>query len=120
MNASQLDFFRDLLVKKMADLLGIAEETVVRMNRGDGTFPDPIDRAMSESSRSIELRKRDRERKLIQKIINALKKIDDGSYGTCEICSEPITEKRLKARPETTMCFECKVEQEEIEKRYGS
>ncbi len=120
MKASQLDFFRDLLVKKMADLLGIAEETVVRMNRGDGTFPDPIDRAMSESSRSIELRKRDRERKLIQKIINALKKIDEGSYGICEICSEPITEKRLRARPETTMCFECKVEQEEIEKRYGS
>lgn len=115
-----MDFFRDLLVKKMADLLGIAEETVVRMNKGDGTYPDPLDRAMSESTRSIELRKRDRERKLIQKIINALKKIDDGSYGTCEICSQSITEERLKARPEATMCFECKVEQEEIEKRYGS
>lgn len=115
-----MDFFRDLLVKKMADLLGIAEETVVRMNKGDGTYPDPLDRAMSESTRSIELRKRDRERKLIQKIINALKKIDDGSYGICEICSQPITEERLKARPEATMCFECKVEQEEIEKRYGS
>lgn len=115
-----MDFFRDLLVKKMADLLGIAEETVIRMNKGDGTYPDPLDRAMSESTRSIELRKRDRERKLIQKIINALKKIDDGSYGTCEICSQAITEERLKARPEATMCFECKVEQEEIEKRYGS
>lgn len=120
MDSSQLDFYRELLVKKMADLLGIAEETVLRMNKGDGTFPDPVDRAMSEATRSIELRKRDRERKLIQKIMNALKKIENGSYGICEICSEPITDKRLKARPETTMCFECKVEQEEMEKRYGS
>ena len=120
MKPTDLEFFKDLLVKKMADLLGIAEETVIRMNKGDGTFPDPLDRAMTEATRSIELRKRDRERKLIQKIINALKKIEDGSYGICEVCREPITYDRLRARPETTMCFECKVEQEEIEKKYGS
>lgn len=120
MDSSQLDYFKDLLVKKMADLLGIAEETVINMNKGDGSYPDPVDRAMSEASRSIELRKRDRERKLIQKIMNALKKIENGTYGICEICDEEITQKRLKARPETTMCYECKVEQEEIEKKYGS
>lgn len=119
MESTGNDFYRDLLIKKMADLLGIAEETVLRMSRGDGTFPDPLDRAMSESSRSIELRKRDRERKLIQKITIALKKIDEGTYGICEICMEPISEQRLKARPETNMCYECKVEQEENEKRYG-
>ncbi len=118
MDKIQKDFFKDLLVKKMADLLGIAEETVIRMSKGDDSYPDPLDRATSESTRSIELRKRDRERKLIQKIINALKKIEDGTYGECESCGQPISEERLKARPEATLCFECKVEQEELEKRY--
>jgi len=104
----------------MAGLLGIAESTVMRMSEGDGTFPDPMDRAMSESSTSIELRKRDRERKLIGKIQKSIQKTEDGSYGICEVCEDKITEDRLIVRPETTLCIGCKEEQEIEEKQFGS
>ncbi len=103
----------------MADLLGIADDTVTRMSEGNGTFPDPLDRALSESNSTIELRKRDRERKLIQKIRKAIQKTEDGSYGVCEICGEEITEDRLEVRPETTLCIGCKEEQEEVERQFG-
>jgi DnaK suppressor protein len=83
----------------MGGLLGIADDTVTRMSEGDGTFPDPLDRALSESSQTIELRKRDRERKLIQKIQKAIQKTEDGTYGVCEICGEEIGEVRLEVRP---------------------
>lgn len=120
MKDKKLKLFREVLIKKMAGLLGIAESTVMRMSEGDGTFPDPIDRAMSESSTSIELRKRDRERKLIGKIQKAIQKIEDGSYGICEVCEDEITEDRLIVRPETTLCIGCKEEQEKEEKQFGS
>lgn len=119
MKASQLKSSKNMLIRRMADLLGVAEETVSRMSKSDATFPDPLDRAMSESSRTIELKKRDRERKLIQKIKNALKKIDDGTYGICENCDGQISEDRLKVRPEATMCIECKEEEEDQEKKFG-
>ena len=109
---------RKHLIKKLSDLLGIAESTVEQMSRGNSTYPDPVDRAMSESSRQIELRKRDRERKLIQKIKDALSRIDDDSYGVCEVCSEYISKERLIARPETTLCIDCKEEQEANEKKF--
>lgn len=119
MNDDKLMHFKDILIKKMAGLLGIAEDTVSRMSKGDGTFPDPLDRALSESNRTIELRKRDRERKLIQKIQKAIQKTEDGTYGICEICGEEITEDRLEVRPETTLCISCKEEQEKVEKQFG-
>jgi len=81
--------------------------------------PDPTDRASIESERSFELRIRDRERKLIKKIRKALERIDDGSYGLCEECGEEIGEKRLEARPVTTLCIECKSKQEQEEKAKG-
>jgi len=115
----KLKFFREILIKKMAGLLGIAEITVTRMSEGDGTFPDPIDRAMTESSTTIELRERDRERKLISKIQKAIQNTEDGTYGICEICEDEITEDRLMVRPETTLCISCKEEQEEEEKQFG-
>ncbi len=115
----KLKFFREILIKKMAGLLGIAESTVTRMSEGDGTFPDPIDRAMTESSTTIELRKRDRERKLISKIQKAIQNTEDGTYGICEICEDEITEDRLMVRPETTLCISCKEEQEIEEKQFG-
>ena len=111
--------FREILIKKMASLLGIAESTVTRMSEGDGTFPDPLDRAMTEANTSIELRTRDRERKLISKIQKAIQKTEDGTYGVCEICDEEITEDRLLVRPETTLCIDCKEEQEQEEKQFG-
>ena len=119
MDEVQRKHYREILIKKLAGLLGIAEDTVTSLNRGDGTFPDPIDRALNESVRSIELRKRDRERKLIKKIQEAIKRTEDGSYGICEYCDEDITEDRLEARPETTLCISCKEEQEQEEKQFG-
>jgi len=119
MNAQQLKKFRDILIKKMAGLMGVAEDTVTRMSEGDGTFPDPLDRAMTEANTSIELRTRDRERKLISKIQKAIQKTEDGSYGVCEECGDEITEDRLMVRPETTLCISCKEEQEIEEKQFG-
>jgi RNA polymerase-binding transcription factor len=119
MDKKRQKHFREVLIKRMADLLGIADDTVTRMSEGNGTFPDPLDRALSESNSTIELRKRDRERKLIQKIRKAIQKTEDGSYGVCEICGEEITEDRLEVRPETTLCIGCKEEQEEVERQFG-
>ncbi len=119
MDKHRLKHFREVLIKKMGGLMGIADDTVTQMSEGDGTFPDPLDRALSESSRTIELRKRDRERKLIQKIQKAIQKTEDGTYGVCELCGEEITEDRLEVRPETTLCISCKEEQEEVERQFG-
>ncbi len=110
---------RSLLIQKMSKILGIADDTLERLSKAPGSFPDPVDRAMSESISSIELRKRDRERKLLQKIRDALTRLENNSYGTCEVCGNEISEKRLIARPETTLCIMCKEEQEDIEKRFG-
>jgi DnaK suppressor protein len=82
-------------------------------------FPDPTDRAAMESDRNFLLRIRDRERKLISKIREALERIDEGTYGICESCGEDISEQRLKARPVTTLCIDCKKRQEANEKARG-
>jgi len=119
MKAKELKLYKDLLLQRVDNLVGSAGETLDTMSKGDDSFPDPIDRAMSESNRSIELRKRDRERKLIQKIKKAIQRTDDGSYGVCDECGEEISESRLKARPETTLCINCKEEQEKVEKQFG-
>ena len=79
-------------------------------------FPDPTDRATQESDRSFELRIRDRERRLINKIQEALGRIEAGTFGVCEVCEEDISEARLKARPVTTLCIDCKMEQEKKER----
>lgn len=119
MNEDRLRHFKKVLINRMSGLMGTAEGTVTEMSEGDGTFPDPLDRALSESSRTIELRTRDRERKLIQKIQKAIERTEDGSYGICEVCGEEITEDRLEVRPETTLCISCKEEQEQVEKQFG-
>lgn len=119
MTPEQLTFYRDLLIEKLESLLGTAEQTIEELTKDDDSFPDPVDRAMSESSMSIVLRKRDRERKLIEKIRSALKKIQDGSYGECDDCMDEISSERLRARPEATRCINCKEEQETKEKQFG-
>jgi len=86
------------------------------MNDEKANFPDPTDRASLESDRNFELRIRDRERKLINKIREAVERLDEGEYGVCESCGEDIGEARLRARPVTTLCIECKTEQERQEK----
>lgn len=115
----KLQAFRKLLTQKINELLGEAGKTVSEMTNGKENFPDPNDRASLESDRNFELRIRDRERKLIMKMQEALKRIDDGTYGICEDCGGPISEKRLMARPVTTECIECKTRQEKLEKLKG-
>ncbi|HWI41650.1 MAG TPA: RNA polymerase-binding protein DksA [Verrucomicrobiae bacterium] len=116
MTSDKLEYFRTVLHDEMKALLNDAERTVHEMNADTTNFPDPNDRATQESDRSFELRIRDRERKLLNKIREALGRIDDGTFGICEKCGEDISEGRLKARPVTTLCIDCKIEEERKEK----
>jgi DnaK suppressor protein len=115
----KLEAFRAMLNQKINELLSEAGKTVSEMTTGKENFPDPNDRASLESDRNFELRIRDRERKLILKMQEAIKRIDDGIFGICEVCGGPISEKRLIARPVTTLCIDCKTKQEKIEKLKG-
>src|SRR5512136_2472014 len=108
MKPEKVQFFRYLLQQKINELLDEAEKTVSEMTNGKDNFPDPNDRATLESDRNFELRIRDRERKLIVKLQEAIKRIDDKTYGICETCGGQISEKRLLARPVTTQCIDCK------------
>jgi DnaK suppressor protein len=116
MDKVKIEEFRQLLQEQMDQLLRDAEKTVSDMNDEKTNFPDPTDRASLESDRNFELRIRDRERKLINKIREAIERLDEGEYGICESCGEEIGEARLRARPVTTLCIECKTEQERQEK----
>ena len=116
MDEEKKKYFKSMLNERLQSLLSEAGKTLVDMTGGDETFPDPTDRASLESNRNFELRIRDRERKLIAKIKIALDKIEKDTFGTCESCGEDITEERLKARPVTSLCIECKETQEAQEK----
>jgi DnaK suppressor protein len=116
MTPSELQFFRDLLIARRAELMDEAGRTAQDMGDDAEGYPDPTDRGNLESDRNLLLRIRDRERKLISKIDEALARIADGSFGLCEECDEPIAVERLKARPVTTLCIECKAAQEERER----
>lgn len=116
MDQDKLEYFRQVLHEEMNTLLGEAGKTVSEMTAENVNFPDPTDRATQESDRSFELRIRDRERKLINKIKEALERLDQGEFGICELCGEDISEGRLKARPVTTLCIDCKIEEERKEK----
>ena len=115
-NQREVKFFRRLLKQRVQELLTEAGKTVEGMDE-DENFPDPTDRASLESNRNFILRIRDRERKLIGKIEEALTRLDDGTYGVCEKCEEKIGTERLKARPVTTLCIECKSDQEVEERK---
>jgi DnaK suppressor protein len=113
MNQRDVQFFRRLLKGRMQGLLsGKIVEGI-----GEDNFPDPTDRASLETNRNFVLRIRDRERKLIVKIEEALTRLDQGMYGVCEACGEKIAIARMKARPVTTLCIECKSSQEDEEKK---
>ena len=114
-----------LIIKFKAILDGMIEEldegasTTMEGMRGDAVpFPDPADRATLESDRNLTLRIRDRERKLRAKIEEALSRIEDGTFGVCEVCEEEISENRLTARPVTTLCINCKEDQEVDEEKH--
>jgi DnaK suppressor protein len=111
------EHYKFLLNEQLKELMEEAAKTVNDLTVTDGEFPDPTDRASWESDRNFLLRIRERERKLITKIAEALERIEEGTFGICERCGEPISEKRLEARPVTTLCINCKQEQEDLEKR---
>ncbi len=116
MTKEQLRFFENILIMQRKELLGEAEKTVTGMSSKVANFPDPSDRASLETDRNFLLRVKDRERKLIIKIDEAIKRIEDGTYGECESCGEDISTERLEARPVTTFCIDCKTEEELLEK----
>ncbi len=116
MNDKKLLKFKTQLEEMKEIINADAERTLSEMTSQNGNIPDPNDRATIESDRNFELRIRDRERKLISKIREALDRIEAGEFGECEDCGDMIGEARLKARPVTTLCIECKTEQERQEK----
>ena len=112
--------FREILLGKKAELLRNAQKTLTEdMTLDADDLPDEMDLASSEYLQSFTFRLRGREKTFLKKIDHALRKIDDGNFGVCEECEEPISLKRLEARPETTLCIRCKEDQERIEKAYG-
>jgi DnaK suppressor protein len=119
MNKEQLEHFRNILETWKRDLMQEVDRTVLHMKDEAANFPDPNDRATQESEFSLELRTRDRERKLIRKIDEALKRIEDGSYGYCVETGEEIGVKRLEARPVATLSIEAQERRERREKQYG-
>jgi DnaK suppressor protein len=117
MDQEKLLFFKGLLEERLHVLLEEAGKTCSDMRQdNNGDFPDPTDRASLESDRNFLLRIKDRERKLIMKVKEALDRIDNGTFGICESCGKPISEKRLMARPVTTQCIDCKTEEEKKER----
>lgn len=119
MNKKQLDHFRAILNAWKQELLEEVSRTVHSMQDETANHPDPNDRASQETDMSLELRNRDRERKLIKKIEEALGKIDTGDYGYCETCGVEIGVQRLEARPTATLCIDCKTLDEIREKQMG-
>jgi DnaK suppressor protein len=119
MKKKDVDFFKGQLNNLLEELLSQADETVSGMNSPKENFPDPTDRASLESDRNFMLRIRDRESKLILKVKKALARIETETFGICESCGEDISYDRLKARPVTTQCIECKTKEENLEKALG-
>lgn len=118
MNERQREYFRRKLVGWKSDILKESRETLETLQDQSDKMPDMADRASSETDRSIELRARDRQRKLIAKIDAALRRIEDGSYGYCEETGEPISLKRLDARPIATLSIEAQERHERRERVY--
>jgi len=118
MNERQRDYFRLKLLSWREDILKEAKETLLHLQEENQNHPDLADRASSETDRAIELRARDRQRKLVAKIDEALGRLEDGSYGYCEETGEPIALRRLEARPIATLSVEAQERHERRERVY--
>ncbi|QPM89445.1 RNA polymerase-binding protein DksA [Pseudooceanicola algae] len=116
MNDRQLEYFRRKLHAWKDDLLADSRDTVEGLQENTRNIPDVADRASEETDRALELRTRDRQRKLVSKIDSALRRIDEGEYGYCEVTGEPISLKRLDARPIATMSLEAQERHERRER----
>ena len=116
----ELQKFREILEDKRRGVLDRARKTLTEdMTLDPSDLPDEMDLASAEYSQSFEFRMRGRDKSLLSKLDLAIKKIDDGTFGTCESCEEPIGKKRLEARPETSLCIRCKEDQERDERTFG-
>lgn len=118
MNEVQLAFFKEMLLKMQAEILSNAGETTEHLRESE-VVPDPADRATIEEEHALELRTRDRERKLLKKVAQALERVASGEYGWCEETGEPIGVGRLLARPTATLSLEAQQRREKIQKMYG-
>jgi DnaK suppressor protein len=118
MNADHLEYFKELLLQLQQEMLNNANATANHLQEQEAT-PDPADRATLEEEYALELRTRDRERKLLQKIQASLRQIEDGSYGYCEDTGEPIGLKRLMARPTATLSVEAQERRERMKRQYA-
>jgi DnaK suppressor protein len=116
---SDIEYFRNLLAEMLEEAQQKGDSTLEDLTGTNEVFADPADRASAESDRAFTLRIRDRERQLIRKIQAAIDRIEDGTYGICEECGEEISVPRLKARPVTRLCINCKSRQEEGETLRG-
>ena len=119
MEEKDIEYFREVLTNQLEELLNRSDNTVSEMTAPKENLPDPTDRASFESDRDLILRIRDRESKLIKKIKLALDRIEDNTFGVCERCGEDISIARLKARPVTTQCIDCKIKEEAAERARG-
>ena len=119
MNPAQAEHFRNLLIEWKQALMEEVERTMHHMQDEASNFPDPNDRATQEQEFALELRTRDRERKLIKKIHESLTMLESGDYGYCEICGGEIGIQRLEARPTATLCIDCKTLAEIKERQQG-
>ncbi len=119
MNELQLEYFRRKLEDWKKSLVSQSEDTLEDLRQGGLNQPDDIDRASLETDKALDLRTKDRARKLISKINEALKRIEDGEYGYCEETGEPIGIERLEARPVATLCLEAQERHERMEKTYS-
>jgi DnaK suppressor protein len=119
MNSKQLEHFKKILLQWRKELVNDVERTVHHMQDEAANFPDPNDRASQEEEFTIELRTRDRERKLIKKIDESLLTVKSGDYGFCEACGAEIGVRRLEARPTATKCIDCKTLDEIREKQHA-
>ena len=119
MNEEQIAHFRDILLTWKRELMEEVDRTVHHMQDDAANFPDPNDRATQESEFSMELRARDRERKLIKKIEESIRNLDNDEFGYCEACGVEIAIRRLEARPTATLCIDCKILDEIREKQMG-
>ena len=119
MNEMQLEYFRRKLEAWKKSLVSQSEDTLDDLRQGGLNQPDDIDRASMETDKALDLRTKDRARKLIGKINDALKRIEDGEYGYCEETGEPIGIERLEARPVATLCLEAQERHERMEKTYS-
>ena len=116
----ELKRFQEMLEEKRRAVLDRARKTLSEdMTLDTNDLPDEMDLASSEYIQSFEFRLRGREKSLLTKLDNALRKIEEGNFGVCEVCEEPIGKKRLEARPETTLCIRCKEDQERDEREFG-